>query len=175
MPAAAEKPRRSHAPVVARYQAKRQAEGKCRRCGTRPRMVKAAGQSSPYCEQCRARASDYEVRRQASKRAAGQASASPSSPAWKVHFAAPDSGPLAPCGAKSDTNATSDVDAVTCGNCARTAAFRAAAADERRRAAADALDVASNAYDAAPSPERRAALEAALDEWDAAYAAQKSP
>ena len=156
MPTAAEKPRRSHAPVVARYQAKRLAEGKCRRCGTRPRMLKADGQASPYCQRCRARASAYEVRRLASRRAAGQASASPSSPEWKFHLAAPDGGPFAACGAKSDANTTSDIEAVTCGNCSRTAAFRAAAAD-----------AVSNAYEAGPGFENRDAPEVVPDDFAA--------
>ena len=174
MDSAAEKPRRSHAPVVARYQAKRLAEGKCRRCGTRPRMSLAGGRMSPYCEDCRAKASARQAKRLTELRQQGQPAPSPGSPAWKVHLAAPDGGALAPCGAKADVNAASDIAAVTCGNCARTAAFRAAAADERRRVAADALDAASNAYDADPSPDNRDALDASLDDWDAAYAAQKA-
>lgn len=116
-----------NAPNVARYQSKRLSEGKCRRCGTRPRMVKKNNRASPYCEKCRAAATAREVARLAERRAAGQKAPSPASRGWAMHLAAPSSSLLTACGALRDGVNTIHYAGVTCKNCKRTAAYRLAA------------------------------------------------
>ena len=132
--ATARKRKYSYPAATKRYQSRRNAEGNCRRCGTRPRAESKNGGLSPYCELCRARASQAELKRQARLRSEGSAKPSPNSPAWKTHLLAPDGGVLAACGASADINSTDDPAAVNCGNCARTGAFKtaqAAAKEER--------------------------------------------
>ena len=123
----AERRKYSYPANTKRYQDQRNAEGKCRRCGTQPRMMNKNGALSPYCVRCRARASDAEIKRQARLREAGNAAPSPNSPVWKVHFSAQEGGSLAACGARAELNSAADPAAVNCGNCARTAAYKAVA------------------------------------------------
>ena len=119
-------PSQNNGPNVERYQQRRLSEGKCRRCGNRPRLVKKNGRASPYCAECRARATAREVARLAERRASGQKAPSPSSRGWAMHLAAPNSALLTACGALKDGTNTIHVTGVTCKNCARTAAYRIA-------------------------------------------------
>lgn len=116
----------NNGPNVERYQQRRLSEGKCRRCGNRPRLVKKNGRASPYCAECRARATAREVARLAERRAAGQKAPSPASRGWAMHLAAPNSALLTACGALKDGTNTIHVTGVTCKNCKRTAAYRIA-------------------------------------------------
>ena len=114
-------------PNVARYQAKRLSEGKCRTCGTRDRMVGKSGRKSPYCEIHRARATQREIARQAKLRAAGESRPSPASKTWAMHLAHPYDAQFTACGAIRDGINTIHYAGVTCGNCRRTSASRIAA------------------------------------------------
>lgn len=116
----------NNAPNVERYQQKRLAEGKCRTCGTRDRMVGRNGKLSPYCEVHRARATQREIERLAKKRAAGQARPAPPSKAGVMHLANPGDALLTACGAMRDSANTIHVTGVTCANCKRTVAYRMA-------------------------------------------------
>ena len=118
-------PSLNNGPNVERYQQKRLSEGKCRRCGSRPRLVKKNGRASPYCDKCRALATAREIARKKERRAAGKAP-SPSSRGWSMHLASPSSALLTACGALKDGTNTIHVAGVTCKNCARTAAYRMA-------------------------------------------------
>ena len=70
------------------YQARKMADGLCRRCGKLPRLVRlTTGRVSPYCEPCRRKASDRELIRQKLARIAGQAGA----PDAVVQAGAPES------------------------------------------------------------------------------------
>ena len=119
-------PSQNNGPNVERYQQRRLSEGKCRRCGNRPRLVKENGRASPLCADCRARATAREIARLAERRAEGKAPP-PASRGIAMHLAAPNSALLTACGTLRNAANVIHYTGVTCKNCARTSAYQIAA------------------------------------------------